>query len=260
MQLVDSHCHINFPQLRERLPELLRNAKENQVGHMLVIATTWENFADVLDMASSYDNLSASIGVHPCTTEGHEPSIAELCQLGTNELVVAVGETGLDYHWNTGDLSWQHERFHRHIEVAKQLQKPLVIHTRAAAADTMQTLKEHNASESGGVMHCFAEDWQIAKKALDIDFYISFSGIVTFKSAPDVQEVARKAPLDRILVETDSPYLAPVPKRGKTNEPAYVKHTAEYVAELRGMQFEELVEATTENFYRLFKHARRTTD
>jgi len=260
MQLVDSHCHINFPQLRERLPDLLSNAKANQVGHMLVIATTWENFPDVLSMAQEHGNLSASIGVHPCTTEGHEPSIGELCDLGAHKLVVAVGETGLDYHWNEGDLTWQHERFHRHIEVAKQLRKPLIIHTRAAANDTMQTLKQQNAAEARGVMHCFAEDWRIAKLALDIDFYISFSGIVTFKSAPDVQEVARKAPLDRILVETDSPYLAPVPKRGKTNEPAYVKHTAEFVAQLRGMPYEELVEATTINFYRLFNQARKTVD
>lgn len=258
MQLVDSHCHINFPQLRDRLPEILRNAQDNDVGHMLVIATTWDNIPEVLAMAESHNNLSASVGIHPCTTEGHEPSEEELCSLSEHELVVAIGETGLDYHWHEGDLAWQHERFHRHIQVAKTTQMPLIIHTRNAADDTVQTLVDHDAGAAGGVMHCFAEDWRIAKRALDIDFYISFSGIVTFKSAPDVQEVARKAPLERILVETDSPYLAPVPKRGKTNEPAYVKHTAEFVAELRGMHFQELVEATTENFYRLFNRARRT--
>lgn len=260
MQLVDSHCHINFPQLKERLPDILHNASLNNIGHMLVVSTTWDNFSEILEMAAAHANLSASIGVHPCTTEGHEPSLQELTEFGEHPLVVAVGETGLDYHWHEGDLSWQHERFHRHIEAAKVLQKPLIIHTRSAAEDTMQTLRDHHARDAGGVMHCFAEDWQVAKQALDIGFYISFSGIVTFKSAPEIQEVARKAPLDRILVETDSPYLAPVPKRGRQNEPSYVKYTAEFVAELRGISLEELTEATTGNFYKLFPHARKTTD
>ena len=171
--------------------------------------------------------------------------------------VIALGETGLDYFRSSGDLTWQHERFHRHIDAGKQTGLPIIIHTRAAAEDTMNTLREHNAAQCGGVMHCFAEDWAVAEQALDIGFYISFSGIVTFKSAKSVQEVARQAPLDRILVETDAPYLAPTPHRGKTNEPAYTKHTAEFVAELRGISYEELRDATTDNFYRLFTKASR---
>lgn len=255
MQLIDSHCHLNFPELAEKLPELLENAEQNEVSRMLCVATTWDNNQTVLDMARAHDTLYASVGVHPCTTEGHEPDTGELVKHGSNPLVVAVGETGLDYHWHSGDLDWQHQRFHRHIEAARQLRKPLIIHTRDAADDTMSTLREHNAEDAGGVMHCFAEDWRIAKQALDIGFYVSFSGIVTFKSAPLIQEVARKAPLDRILVETDAPYLAPVPKRGRQNQPAYVRHTAEYVASLRGMTLQALAEATTDNFYRLFPAA-----
>lgn len=255
MFIVDSHCHLNFPELKNRLDEVLDSAREQDVRHMLCIATTWENGSEVLTMAEQHAELSASIGVHPNTQEGHEPTTEELIEAASNPLCVAVGETGLDYHWNKGDLTWQHERFHRHIEAAASVQKPLIIHTRSAAEDTMNTLRDHNAQRSGGVMHCFAENWDIAKQALDIGFYISFSGIVTFKSAPDIQEVARRAPLDRILVETDSPYLAPVPKRGKPCEPAYVRHTAEFVAGLRNLSIEELAFATTENFYRLFPGA-----
>ncbi len=255
MFIVDSHCHLNFPELKNRIDEVLDNAREQDVRHMLCIATTWENGEEVLEMASAHAELSASIGVHPNTQEGHEPTVEELIDAAGNPLCVAVGETGLDYHWNTGDLTWQHERFHRHIEAAAAVQKPLIIHTRSAADDTMKTLRDHNADRSGGVMHCFAENWDIARQALDIGFYISFSGIVTFKSAPEIQEVAKRAPLDRILVETDSPYLAPVPKRGRPCEPAYVRHTAEFVAGLRDMSIEELAAATTENFYRLFPGA-----
>ncbi len=257
MYLVDSHCHINFPQLQARLDEVLANARENDVQHMLCISTTWENFFEVRELANKHSEISASIGIHPCTTEGHEPDLDELLTHGKDDLIVAVGETGLDYHWHEGDLEWQHQRFHRHIEAAIELQKPLIIHTRAAADDTMQTLRDHQARDAGGVMHCFAENWDIAKQALDIGFYISFSGIVTFKSAPEIQEVARKAPIDRILVETDSPYLAPVPKRGKPNEPAYVRHTAEFVAAQRGMTIEELAQVTTDNFYTLFPLAKK---
>lgn len=260
VQLVDSHCHLNFPELYDRLPEILENARENDVSHLLCISTTWDNFDIVLTMAQDHPQLFASLGVHPTTTEGHDPSIEDLVERGSDANVVALGETGLDYHWIKEDRDWQHQRFHRHIEAAKQLQKPLIIHTRSAAADTMQTLVDHNASEAGGVMHCFAEDWTIAQQALDIGFYISFSGIVTFKSAPLIQEVARKAPLDRILVETDAPYLAPVPKRGKTNEPAYVRHTAEFVAQLRDISLEELADATTRNFFTLFDQAKPVAD
>lgn len=258
MQLVDSHCHINFPDFEGRIPDILQNAADNQINHLLCIATSWENREDVLTLARDYEAISASVGIHPTTEGGHEATVEELLSAADDPLVVAIGETGLDYFRSTGDLQWQHERFHRHIAVARQCGKPLIIHTRAAAEDTMETLRQHKAAEAGGVMHCFAEDWNIAQQALDIGFYISFSGIVTFKSAKSVQEVALKAPLDRIMVETDAPYLAPVPHRGKTNEPAFVRHTAEYVAELRGISLAELAVATTANFYRLFSGAAKT--
>jgi len=255
MQLVDSHCHLNFPDFVNRIPDILQNATDNQIAHLLCIATTWENRHDVLSLAKGHTGISASVGIHPTTEEGYEPTVDELLAAAHDPLVVAIGETGLDYFRSEGDLTWQHERFHRHIEVAKRCQKPLIIHTRAAADDTMDTLRTHNAREAGGVMHCFAENWDVAKQALDIGFYISFSGIVTFKSAKEVQEAARQVPLDRLLVETDAPYLAPTPYRGKTNEPAYVRHTAEYVAQLRGISLEELAEATTANFFTLFSGA-----
>lgn len=258
MQLVDSHCHLNFPDFADRIPDILQNAAENQISHLLCISTSWENREEVLRLAREHGPISASVGIHPTTEGGHEPSVDELLEAAADPLIVAIGETGLDYFRCEGDLTWQHERFHRHIEVARTCRKPLVIHTRAAAQDTMNTLRKHHADEAGGVMHCFAEDWEVAKQALDIGFYISFSGIVTFKSAKDVQEAARQVPLDRLLVETDAPYLAPVPFRGKTNEPAYVRHTAEHVANLRGISLEDLAEATTENFYRLFDGAVRT--
>ena len=267
MPLVDSHCHLNFPDFDGRIDAILQNAAEHDVRQLLCIATSWENRADVLDLAREHAPISASVGVHPTTTGGHEPSVEELLEAAEDPAVVAIGETGLDYFRfdgelepdlparATGALAWQHERFHRHIEVARRASLPLIIHTRAAADDTMATLREHGAAEAGGVMHCFAEDWRIAREALDIGFHLSFSGIVTFKSAKAIQEVATRAPLDRILVETDAPYLAPVPHRGKTNEPAFVRHTAEFVAALRGIAIEELAEATTANFHALFPKA-----
>ncbi len=258
MQLVDSHCHLNFPDFDGRIPQILQNAADNQIAHLLCISTSWENQRDVLVLAEKHPQIFASVGKHPTTEGGHEPSVDDLLTAADHPRVVAIGETGLDYFRSEGDLTWQHERFHAHIDAAKQCHKPLIIHTRAAADDTMNTLRDHQARDAGGVMHCFAEDWDVAKTALDIGFYISFSGIVTFKSAQSVQEVAKKAPLDRILVETDAPYLAPVPHRGKTNEPAYVRHTAEFVAEQRGISIEELAEATTNNFFKLFSFAAKS--
>lgn len=255
LQLVDSHCHINFPDFDGRMPDILQNAADNQISHMLCISTSWENQVDVLKLATDHGQIFASVGKHPTTEGGHEPTVQDLVDAAAHPRVVAIGETGLDYFRSEGDLTWQHERFHAHIEASRQCGKPLIIHTRAAAEDTINTLIEHKAEEAGGVMHCFAEDWSVAKAALDIGFYISFSGIVTFNSAKNVQEVARKTPLDRILVETDAPYLAPVPKRGKTNEPSYVRHTAEFVAELRGESLDTIAEATTENFFTLFSAA-----
>jgi len=255
--LVDSHCHINFEPLGSRLEHVLANAKEHGVGYMLCIAVNMEEFPQVLEIARDHAHIFASVGVHPNERDGREPDVEELCRLAQDPEVIAIGETGLDYFRSSGDLDWQRQRFGRHIEAAKQVQKPLIIHTRDAGADTMRVLRENDAAAAGGVMHCFAEDWALAQQALDIGFYISFSGIVTFNSAQPIKEVARKAPLDRILVETDCPYLAPVPFRGKTNEPALVKYTAEHVAELRGMEPMELAQATTENFFNLFTHARR---
>lgn len=255
MQLIDSHCHLNFPDFEGRIPDILQNAANNEITHLLCISTSWENQSAVLSLADNHEEIYAAVGKHPTTDGGHEPTADDIVEAAKHPRVVGIGETGLDYFRSTGDLTWQHERFQAHIDAAKQCKKPLIIHTRAAAEDTMNTLRDQNASECGGVMHCFAEDWDVAKAALDIGFYISFSGIVTFNSAKAVQEVAKKAPLDRILVETDAPYLAPTPHRGKTNEPAFVRHTAEFVAELRDIPLEALAEATTKNFFSLFSDA-----
>ena len=258
--LVDSHCHINFPPLAERIDEVLHNAKENQIDHMLCVSVNMEDFPQVESLAQKHSHIFASVGVHPCEREGREPHVDELIEIGQQEHIIAIGETGLDYfRVEDEDMSWQHQRFINHIEAAKSLNKPLIIHTRNAANDTMKMLKEQGADQCKGVMHCFAEDWETAEKALDLGFYISFSGIVTFKSATNVQEVAKKTPLDRILVETDSPYLAPVPHRGKINEPALVHHTAQFVADLRGITLETLAEKTTNNFFDLFSSASRVS-
>lgn len=255
MQIVDSHCHINFESLREDFEGLLQRAEENRVTHMLCVSVNLEDFPEVLELAHRYSHIYASVGVHPCYTDCEEPSVERLIELADDQRIVAIGETGLDYFRNDGDLEWQRERFVRHIEAAATTGKPLIIHTRQAKQDTMAILKNHHAERSGGVMHCFSEDWETAEKALDLGFYISFSGIVTFKSAENLREVARKVPLDQILIETDSPYLAPVPMRGKTNEPSYVRHTAEFLADLRGVTLEEIAEITTRNFFSLFKGA-----
>lgn len=255
MQIVDSHCHINFEDLREDFDGLLQRAADNQVTHMLCVSVNLEDFPEVLDLAHRYSHIFASVGVHPCYTDCEEPSVERLVDLAADPRIVAIGETGLDYFRNEGDLNWQRERFVRHIEAAKVTSKPLIIHTRQAADDTMAILRSHHAEQCGGVMHCFAEDWQTARKALDLGFYISFSGIVTFKSAETLRDVARRVPMDQVLIETDSPYLAPVPMRGKTNEPSYVRHTAEFLARLRGIEVEEVAATTTRNFFRLFDSA-----
>ena len=250
--LVDSHCHINFPDLAARLPEVLANMRQNGVSHALVIGVSRPKYPEVLGLAEAHDNLYATVGVHPDDPDAEEFSEDELVAHAAHPKVVGIGETGLDYHWCQGDLTWQHERFRTHIRAARRVGLPLVIHTRESAADTVRLMREENAGEAGGVMHCFTESWEVAQAALDQGFYISLSGIVTFKNALQVKEVGQKVPLDRLLVETDSPYLAPVPFRGKTNEPAYVKHVAEHIAELRGLSFEAVAEATTDNFFRLF--------
>lgn len=253
--LVDSHCHINFDPLGQDLEQVLQRAREHGVGHMLCVAVNIEDFPEVRALAQAHENVFASVGVHPNHQHDHEPSVDELVALAAGEEIVAIGETGLDYFRSSGDMAWQHERFRKHIAAAKQSGKPLIIHTRDAKEDTLRIMKEESAGDAGGVMHCFVEDWETAKNALDLGFYISFSGIVTFKSAQELREVAKKVPPDRMLVETDCPYLAPVPFRGKTNEPAFVKYVAECVAELRGETLDYVAETTTQNFFSLFKAA-----
>ncbi len=253
MHLVDSHCHLDFEPLGEALEGVLQRAASNHVRNLLCISVTLEDFPAVLDIASRHPHIHATVGVHPNHREGREPDVDELVALGQHPRVVAIGETGLDYFRSEGDLTWQHERFARHIEAARRLGKPLIIHTREAADDTLADIRTHGGDQPGGVIHCFTEDWRIASQALDLGYYISFSGIVTFKSAASIQDVARRMPLERMLIETDSPYLAPVPHRGKTNEPAYVRHVAEFIAGLRGVAVEAIAEATTENYFRLFR-------
>ena len=250
MQLIDSHCHLNFDGLADRLPEVLANMAENQVALALAVSVSRQSFAEVHAIAQEHTNIYASVGIHPDDPAAEEFTFEELVGRAALPKVAAIGETGLDYHWCKGDLQWQHRRFITHIEAANQSRLPLIIHTRDAADDTMRLLREHQAH--AGVIHCFTEDVRVARLALDLGFYISFSGIVTFKNAAAIQDAARYVPLDRMLVETDSPFLAPVPKRGKPNEPAYVRHTAGFVAELRGDTIENIARATTDNFFRLF--------
>jgi TatD DNase family protein len=251
--LVDSHCHLDFPDLSNRLPEILRNMQDNDVGIAVCIGVNLENFPKVLALAEEHRQLYATVGVHPEYVDAEEPSMERLLELADHPKVIAIGETGLDYYWQKERPEWQRERFRTHIRAAKQCGKPLVVHMREAANDTLAILAEEGAGEVGGVMHCFTEDWQVAKAAIDLNFHISFSGIVTFKNALALKDVAFKAPLDRILVETDSPYLAPVPYRGKINEPAYVRYVAAEIARLRGLSAAEVADASTKNFHRLFK-------
>jgi len=261
MYLVDSHCHLDRLDLSRYdgdLSKALEEAKLQGVGHILTVSVILPDLPKLLHIAETYPNISISVGLHPDDPAiPHEPTMEELVALAKHEKVVAIGETGLDYYRNEGDLTWQRNRFRQHIRAAKALKKPLIIHTRMAKEDTLRILKEENASDVGGVMHCFTEDWYAAKAAMDLNFYISISGIVTFKNAVEVQDVAKKVPLDRLLIETDSPYLAPVPYRGKSNEPSYVRKTAEFIADLRGISVLELADHTTHNFFTCFKEAKR---
>ncbi len=254
--LVDSHCHLNFPELSNNLPAVRQAMLENGVGHALCISVTLPEFPQVLALAEAYTNFYASVGVHPDYENIEEPTLEGLIALANHPKIIAIGETGLDYFRLTGDLTWQRDRFRTHIRAAIASNKPLVIHTRNAAEDTIKIMREEQAEKIGGVMHCFTENLEVAQQAIELGFYISFSGIVTFKNALSIKEVATKIPLNRMLVETDSPYLAPVPYRGKTNQPSYVKHVAEEIAKLRGISLEEVSSATTKNFFTLFKHAK----
>jgi len=249
---IDSHCHLNFPELAENIDQVLVEMKRNGVTHALCVSVELEKFPQVLQLAERYENLYASVGVHPDYVLETEPTQDELVRLACHPKVIAIGETGLDYFRLTGDLEWQRERFRIHIRAAKACGKPLIIHTRSAAQDTLRIMAEENAGSIGGVLHCFTENLEIAQAAIEQGFYISFSGILTFKSATTIKEVAQKIPLDKILIETDSPYLAPVPHRGKLNQPAYVKFVAEEIAKLRGISVEEVGDISSNNFKRLF--------
>jgi TatD DNase family protein len=254
---IDSHCHLDFPDLQADQSSVFDLMRENAVTHALTISTTLETFPAVRAVAEANANIWCSAGVHPDEqVDDHEPTVEELLGLAAHPKVVAIGETGLDYFRLKEPLDWQRERFRIHIRAAKACAKPLVIHTRNAHADTLRLMREEGASEPGGVMHCFTETKAVADAAMDMNFYISFSGIVTFKSAKELKEVARYVPLNRMLIETDSPYLAPMPYRGKMNQPGYVKHVAEHIAELRGISVEEVAEATTANFFNLFKNVK----
>lgn len=254
---IDSHCHLDFPEYEGKLPELLSRMRDNKVTHALCISVDMPDFPKVLAIAQQYPNLFASVGTHPDYENTPEPTVNQLIDLASHPKVLAIGETGLDYY-RMGDrtydqMEWQRARFRNHIRAAKIAQKPLIIHTRSASEDTLRIMREEGAHEVGGVMHCFTESLDIAKQAIELGFYISFSGIVTFKNARDLQETCREIPIEKLLIETDSPFLAPVPHRGKTNEPAWVSHVASYIAQLRNISIEELGVATTSNFMALFK-------
>ena len=249
---VDSHCHIDFPELLAQLPSVLDAMAQERVTHALCIGVNLPDLPGVLQLAAEHANIYASVGVHPDYEDTPEPSVDGLCDLARAPKVVAIGETGLDYYRLSGDLAWQRARFRTHIRAARACAKPLVIHTRSAAVDTLAIMREERAGDIGGVMHCFTESWAVAEAALALGFHISFSGIVTFKNAQALKDVARRVPLERMLIETDAPYLAPVPFRGKLNQPAYVRHVAAEIARLRGLGIDEVARATSSNFFNLF--------
>lgn len=251
--LIDSHCHLDFPEFQGSIESVREEMSRNRVTHALCISVSLEGFPKVLRLAESYANFYATVGVHPDHENRTPVEEGRLAELAAHPRVLAIGETGLDYYRVGGDLEWQRTRFRSHIRVARRCRKPLVIHTRQAAADTLRLMQEEGAAEVGGVLHCFTESEDFARTAVEMGFHISFSGIVTFKNAGALREVARSVPLERLLVETDSPYLAPVPHRGKTNRPALVRHVAEELARLRGQTLDEVAAATTRNFIRLFR-------
>jgi TatD DNase family protein len=261
MFLVDSHCHLDQldPTTHEGdVAKTIAVAEENGVKHFLCVCITLNDFAHMLQTVRPYDQVSASVGLHPNEEVSKEPTTEELIAFAQDKKIVAVGETGLDYFRSTGEVEWQRERFRQHIRAAKETGKPLIVHSRQAKEDTLKILREENAISPGGVLHCFTEDMAMAEEAMAMNFYISFSGVVTFNSAKQIQHVAEHMPLERMLIETDSPYLSPVPHRGKPNEPANVRYVAEFIAKLRGIDVMEVAEATTDNFFKLFKQAKRS--
>ena len=257
----DSHCHLNFPQLQSRMSEIRQDMQTAQVTRALLISTQLETFEDVHGLAMAYDNFWCTAGVHPDEDQVQEPTLDDLLRIGQRSKVVGIGETGLDYYRlgdrSVADMEWQRQRFRRHIRAARQLDLPLVIHTRSASADTLAILKEEGENgmdaSVGGVFHCFTETAEVAKAALELGFYISFSGILTFKNASDLRDIVSWMPLDRMLIETDSPYLAPAPHRGKTNDPSLVPWVARQIASLRQLEDHKVGELTSNNFDRLFK-------
>jgi TatD DNase family protein len=253
--LVDSHCHLDFPDLAGRVDDALALMRENGVTHALCVSVTLQEFPQVRALAERYPQLYASVGVHPDYDNVPQVTEQQLVALAGHPRVVAIGETGLDHYRIKGGAEWQRERFRTHIRAARSSGKPLIIHMRDAAEDTLRIMREERAPEVGGVMHCYTGTWDVAQAAMDLGFWISFSGIVTFKNAAALREVARKVPLERMLIETDSPFLAPVPYRGKTNEPGLVRYVAEEIARLRGISLDEVAAATSSNFFRLFRHA-----
>lgn len=262
LNLVDSHCHLDMLDLSEfsdHMDQVIEQAKEHDVSDILSISVDLDSFPRVLESARNYPGVYVSVGLHPCHSPQQTISVDELTALSDDPKVIAIGETGLDYYMNEGsdplhdDFDWQRERFRVHIRTAIKTSKPLIIHTRDAREDTLNILAEENAHQIGGIMHCFVEDIATAEKALEMGFYISFSGIVTFKNAKALQKVAKVIPDDRILIETDSPYLAPVPMRGKNNQPAYVAYIAEFLAQLRATSVEHIAQITRDNYYRLFR-------
>jgi TatD DNase family protein len=254
---VDSHCHLDFPEYAGHIPEILARMKEAKVNHAMCISVDMPDFPNVLALAEAHPNLFATVGTHPDYEDTPEPTEDQLVELAQHPKILAIGETGLDYYRmgekTYEDMEWQRNRFRTHIRAAIRVKKPLIIHTRSASEDTIRIMKEEGASEVAGVMHCFTESLEVAKAAMAQGFYISFSGIVTFKSAKDLQETCKHIPLERMLIETDSPYLAPIPNRGKTNEPSWVAHVAQFIADLRGVSVDEVAKHTTNNFKTLFK-------
>lgn len=260
---IDSHCHldrIDLSPFNNDFGEFVRETEKQQIRHMLCIAIDLPAYPAMRELVAPYPNISLSVGVHPNTDHGEEATIEQLLALANDGKVVAIGETGLDYFHSKGDLEWQRQRFRTHIQVAKTTSKPLIIHTREAKHEALDILRQESADEVGGIIHCFTEDWEFAKVAMDLNFYISFSGIVTFKNALAIKDAARKVPADRFLIETDSPYLAPSPYRGKPNYPLYVRYVAEHIAELRGVSVHEVAEQSSENFYRLFPGTRASVE
>ena len=252
MNIIDSHCHINFPELIEDIDGVLERTAENQVSKALCVSVNLEKFPEVLSLAKAHEHIYASVGVHPDHESGEEPTVERLVSLSEDPKVVAIGETGLDYFRTEGDVAWQRDRFRVHIQAARQTNKPLIIHTREAGDDTLGILKEEGEGLVRGVMHCFTETLEFARASIDLGFFISFSGIITFKNAQAIRDVAKVIPLESILIETDSPYLAPVPNRGKTNEPSYVRYVLEEVARVKELPVDTVAQATTKNFHRLF--------